>query len=261
MKNFEKYYDFIRDDETKSSVKKISDKISYVIKNYAPAITEFINPYVAELSIPLINSFDIKFELFPSYEHGERKVFILYHDLCDKPDCNEFLAGLRINNKSRFRALSHKDYLGSIMSLGIDRSKTGDIYVYDEFADIVIHNDISDYIIYNLEKIGTNKIEIEKININDISYKEQQHILLNINSSSMRLDNILKHIINKSREVSANMIKAGDVKINYQIEDKVSRVIEEGDMLSVSKYGRFKISNNLGTTKSGKYRVEIKHYV
>lgn len=261
MNNFEKYYEFIRDDETKSSVKKISDKISYVIKNYTSAITEFINPYVAELSFPILNSFDIKFELFPSYEHCERKVFILYPDFFDKPDCNEFLAGLRIINKSKFKVLNHKDYLGSIMSLGIDRNKTGDIYVYDEFADIVIHNDIADYVIYNLEKIGTNKIEIEKIKISDISYKEQQYIVMNINSSSMRLDNILKHIINKSRETAVNIIKSGDVKVNYQVDDKVSRIIEEGNMLSVSKYGRFKISKNLGTTKSGKYKIEIKHYV
>jgi len=261
MKDFEKYYDFIRDNETKNSVKKISDKITFVSKNFIPAITEFINPYVAELSLPLINNLDMKFELFPSYEYGERKVFILYPEFLDSIEPNEFIIGLRIKNKSKFKILSHKDYLGSIMSLGIDRNRTGDIYVYDDYADIVIHSDISDYIIYNLEKIGTNKIEIEKISINEVDFKEQEHILLNINSSSMRIDNIVKHIINKSREIASDMIKSGNVKINWVVEDKVSTVVEEGDMLSVSKYGRFKISKCIGITKSGKNKVEIKHYI
>ena len=77
MKDFEKYYDFIKDDETKNSVKKIADKSLYVNKNFTSAVTEFTNPYVAELSLPIINNYDINFKLFPSFEHSERKVFIL----------------------------------------------------------------------------------------------------------------------------------------------------------------------------------------
>jgi len=261
MKNLEKYYDFIRDDETKNTVKKIADKAAYVSKNFIPVTTEFINPYVAELCLPIINNLDIKFEIFPSFQYSERKVLILLPEFFENYGCNEFILGLRIKNKSKFKILSHKDYLGSIMSLGIDRNKTGDIYVYDDYADIIIHSDISDYIIYNLEIIGRNKIEIDKINIEDVNFKEQEHILLNINSSSMRLDNIVKHLINKSRETASDVIKSGNVKINWQIADKISNIVEEGDMISISKYGRFKVSKCMGLSKSGKNKVEIKQYI
>lgn len=261
MKDYDKYYDFIKDEETKNAVRKIADKAAYVYKNYMPQATEFINPYVAELSLPLIKNYDVKFELFPSFEHGERKVFILYPDYLDSVDVNEFIVGLRVYNRSKFKKLNHKDYLGSLMSLGIDRNKTGDIYVYDDYADIVLHNDISDYIMYNLDKIGHNKIEIEKIKAAEVNYKEQEHIILNITSSSMRLDNIVKHITNKSRETASEMIKSGNVKINWQVEERVTAEIKEQDMISVSRYGRFKVSKLSGLTKSGKYKVEIKHYV
>lgn len=261
MKNLEKYYEFIRDEETRNTVKKIADKATYVSKNFIPATTEFINPYVAELSLPIINNLDIKFEIFPSYQYSERKVLILLPEYFEIQGCNEFIVGLRIKNKSKFKILSHKDYLGSIMSLGIDRNKTGDIYVYDDYADIIIHSDISDYIFYNLEIIGKNKIEIDKINIEDVHYKEQEHILININSSSMRLDNIVKHLINKSRETASDVIKSGNVKINWQITDKISNIVEEGDMISISKYGRFKVSKWMGVSKSGKNKVEIKQYI
>jgi RNA-binding protein YlmH len=261
MKDFDKYYSFISDDEAKNSLRKISDKITFVKKNFIPAITEFVNPYVAEISLPLINNNNIKFELFPSYEHGERKVFILYPEFYEDVQFGEFISGMRVHNKSKFKKLNHKDYLGSIMSLGIDRSKTGDMYVYDDYADIVIHKDISDFIIYNLEKIGHNKIEIEKVDIEDLHFKEQEHILLNINSSSMRLDNIVKHLTNKPRETASGIIKSGDVKVNWQVIDKISDMVEEGDMLSISKFGRFKISKNLGLTKSKRFKIEVKHYV
>lgn len=261
MKDFDKYYDFIRDDEIKSSVKKIADKATYVNKNFTPAVTEFTNPYIAELSMPIINNYDIKFKLFPSFVHGERKVFILYPDYLDSIDKDEYITGLRIYNRSKFKKLDHKDYLGALMSLGIDRNKTGDIYVYEDYADIVLHSDISDYIMYNLDKIGHNKIETEKIKIDNVSYKEQEHVIINITSSSLRIDNIVKHIINKSRETSSDIIKSGNVKVNWQVEERVATEIKENDMISISKHGRYRISKLSGITKSGKFKVEIKHYV
>lgn len=260
MKDLEKYYDFIKDDETKNTVKKIADKALYVNKNYMTAITEFINPHIAEICIPLIKNYDIKFEIFPSYENCERKVFILYPEHSGANE-NDFIKGIRVNNKSKFKKLSHKDYLGALMSLGIDRSKTGDIYVYDNYADIIVHNDIADYIIYNLDKIGHNKIEAEKININRVNFKEQEHEIINIISSSMRIDNIVKHLTNSSREKAAIIIKSGNVKNNFTPEDRVSLELKEGDLLSISKAGRFKIYKINGTTKSGKLKIQIKHYL
>ena len=261
MKNFEKYYDFIKDDETKNSVKKIADKILYVNKNLTSAVTEFTNPYVAELSLPIINNYTVSFELFPSFEHSERKVFILYPDYLKEIDKDEYITGLRIYNRSKFKMLKHSDYLGALMSLGIDRNKTGDIYVYDDYADIVVHSDISDYILYNLDKIGHNKIEIEKIKVDDVSFKEQEHTILSITTSSMRIDSIVKHITCKSREAASSMIKAGNVKVNWRMEERVATEIKEKDILSISRYGRYKIAEISGTTKSGKYKLEIRHYI
>lgn len=261
MKDFDKYFDFIKDEETKSSVKKILDKCLYIEKNYVAAVTDFNNPYVVQLSLPIFKNYDIKFELFPSFEHSERKVFILYPDYLDEIDKDEYIIGLRIHNKSKFKKLNHKDYLGSLMSLQIERSKIGDIYVYDDFADIVLHKDISKFLIYNIEKIGNNKVELELININDVKYKEQDHEVLVINSSSLRVDGVVKNIINVSREMSSEMVKQGLVKINWQEEYKTSQEIKLNDMISIKKHGRYKVSNLLGLTKSGKNKIEIKHYI
>src|SRR5690554_5354661 len=108
MKDLEKYYDFIKDDETRNTVKKIADKALFVNKNYMTAITEFINPYVAEICIPVIKNYDIKFEIFPSYENCERKVFILSPEYSEELDENDFITGIRIFNKSKFKKLNHK---------------------------------------------------------------------------------------------------------------------------------------------------------
>ena len=260
MKNIEKYFDFIKDDETKNTVKKIQDKALYVKKNHITAITEFVNPYTVEISIPVIKNYNIEFEIFPSYENCERKVFILYPQYSEI-DVNEYISGIRIKNKSKFKKLNHKDYLGALMSLGIERSKIGDIYVYNDYGDIVIHRDIADYIIYNLDKIGHNRIEAEKINLNHVGFKEAEHEILNIISSSMRIDNIVKHLTKSSREKASATIKSGNVKVNHILEDKASTELNEGDLLSISRAGRFKIYKIYGKTKSGKLKIQIKHYI
>lgn len=260
MKDLEKYFDFIKDDEAREAVKKIHDKALYVSKNHMTAATDFINPYIVEISIPVIKYYDIDYEIFPSYEKCERKVFILYPQYCET-DVSDFISGIRIKNKSKFKKLTHKDYLGALMSLGIERSRTGDIYVFDDYADILVHRDIADYIIYNLDKIGHSKIEAEIISLDRVEYKEEEHEILDIISSSMRLDNLVKHLAKTSREKAGDIIRSGRVKVNHIPEDKASTELKEGDLLSISKAGRFKIHKICGRTRSGKIVIEIKHYV
>ena len=260
MKDFNKYYDFIADDETKLLVKKIADKANLVSKNFISLSTEFVNQNVIDYSIPIINSCEVNYKLFPNYEHSERKSLILYPSFMDVIEENEYIKALRINNKSKFRELDHNNYLGSIMSLGIDRSKIGDIYVHDNYADIICQADISDVILYGLEKVGNNKVEIDEISIKDVDFKEPDNVILTISATSMRLDNIVKAIINKSRDISADLIKSGDVKVNYVVEDKASSLLKKGDLLSIRRFGRFLIYNECGNTKSGKIKLEVKHY-
>ncbi|MDI9496298.1 MAG: YlmH/Sll1252 family protein [Bacillota bacterium] len=260
MKDLEKYFDFIKDDEAKGTVKKIQDKALHVRKNHITALTDFINPYIVEMSIPVIKYYDIDYEIFPSYENCERKVFILYPHYSEI-DVNDFISGIRIKNKSKFKKLTHRDYLGALMSLGIERSKTGDIFVFDDHADILIHRDIGDYIIFNLDKIGHNRIEAEEISLSSVDFKEQEHEILNIISSSMRLDNLVKHLTKTSRDKAADIIRGGKVKINHIPEDKASTELKEGDLLSITRAGRFKIHKICGRTKSGRQKIQIKHYV
>lgn len=260
MKDFNKYFDFIADDETRLAVKKIADKANLVSKNCISLSTDFYNQMIIDYSIPIINSCDINYKLFPNYEHSERKSLILYPSFLDAIDEKDYITALRINNKSKFKELDHNNYLGSIMSLGIERSKIGDIYVHDNFADIICHSDLSDVILYGLEKVGSNKVEIEEISVADVAFKEPDHVLLTISATSMRLDNIVKAIINKSRDISADLIKSGDVKVNFVVEDKASSLLKKGDLLSIRRYGRFLIYNETGSTKSGKIKLEIKHY-
>jgi RNA-binding protein YlmH len=94
-----------------------------------------------------------------------------------------------------------------------------------------------------------------------VDFKEQEHEILNIISSSMRLDNLVKHLTKTSRDKAADIIRGGKVKINHIPEDKASTELKEGDLLSITRAGRFKIHKICGRTKSGRQKIQIKHYV
>ncbi len=261
MKDFNKYYDFIADETTKLAVRKIADKAQLVERRSVINATDFSTQNVIEYSMPIINNCNINFKLFPDYLYSERKSLILYPEFIDEIDINDFVCAVRIFNKSKFRDLDHKDYLGSIMSLGVDRDKIGDIYVHDSFADVILHKEFRDIISFGLEQIGKNKIEIKDILLSDVEYKEPDHDLITINTTSMRLDNVVKSLINKSRDFCSDIIRSGDVKVNFSIEERVAHNVKKGDLISIRKFGRFFIFDENGNTRSGKYKLTIKHYV
>ncbi|QSX06880.1 hypothetical protein JYG23_05380 [Sedimentibacter sp. zth1] len=263
MKDFNKYYDYIQDEETRLLVRKVVDKAKLVSKNYVNYASDFINDNVLNYCLPLINNEDISYKLFPTYEHSERKSLILFPDYIseDDVDAKEYFTAYRLYNKSKFKDLDHNNYLGSLMSLGIDRSKIGDIYVHDEFADIICNSDISDVIIYNLDKVGNNKIDIKQIELEDISYKESDHENIIINVTSLRLDNVVKSLINKSRDICNDLISSGNVKINFEVVKKPTFIVSEKDLISIRRFGRFMIEKEIGSTKSGKIKLDIKHYI
>ncbi len=261
MKNINKYIEHIEDQESKITVKKLIDKINYVKKNYNYVVTDFMNPYEVSICLPILKNNTIKHLIYPEYKECERKVFIIYPDFFNEINVDDYICGIRIKNKSKYKSLTHKDYLGSIMSQGIERAKIGDIYVHEEYADIVVQKEITDYLIYNINKIGRNKIEIEEIKTSEINYKENDYNILNISISSLRLDNIVRALINKSRDFSVNKIKSGDIKVNWKEITKISYNVSTADVISIRYYGRYKIDEIMGFTKSGRQKIRIKYYI
>lgn len=260
MKNINKYIEHINDQQAKITVKKLIDKINYVKKNYSDVVTDFMNPYEVSICLPLLENNTIQYIAYPKYEESERKVFVIFPDFYNEIKIDDYICGIRIENKSKYKSLIHKDYLGVIMSQGIERNKVGDIYVHEGYADVVIQNEITEYLLYNINKIGRNKIEIKKIKTNEINYKEQDYILLNITVSSLRLDNIVKALTKKSRDYSVNKIKVGDIQVNWKEITKTSYNINVADMISIRHYGRYKVDQIIGITKSGRHKIRIKYY-
>lgn len=167
---------------------------------------------------------------------------------------------LEIKNKSNFGELKHKDYLGAILALGIERNKIGDILVKDRKAYVPIIDDISKYIINNLTHIGKSPVEI-KLLLNSTNLPSFDFEELTINVSKLRLDSIISKITNISRTKAIQLIDTGKVLVNYTKAKDKSQEVWKGTKLTIRGNGKYILGDIIGETRSGKKRVLIKKYI
>lgn len=163
---------------------------------------------------------------------------------------------------SGFRELGHRDFMGGILSLGIDRSVVGDIAVLSESEALVfVKSKIAPYICSELTKIGRDGVKAEVCSISPDFVIPRRYEESAIVVSSPRLDGVVKAITGKSRETAADMVRAGLVELSYNAVDNVSHTVNEGDIISIRGFGKYVIGRTAGQTKSGRIRIALKKYL
>lgn len=156
--------------------------------------------------------------------------------------------------------LSHRDYLGSIMNLGIERDTLGDILIKDKTAYLICLNSIAEYIMENLTKIKHTNVKCE-ITSSDIPELKPTFREENFPVASLRLDGIIAQLTKCSRKETLSFFTDKKVTLNGKITGRNSITLKEGDVFSVRGYGKFIFEGAGGNTKKGKIYVHIKRYV
>ena len=218
--------------------------------------SDFLNLY--EQSIFHQTKFLSSNTLCGGYENAERVIACFYNnELSYLP----IICLKIINSSAKFsQNLTHRDYLGSILGLGIDRGKIGDIIVGDDCTYCFVVDKIADYIVNNLTKVKNAFVTVQICD----DYKE--HIQPKFKEitgsiSSLRLDCILSLAFNISRSQVTSKISDGLVYVNGRIITTNSYNIKDGDIISVRHLGRFKFDSIMGNTKKDRYFVKLYKYI
>lgn len=249
----------IKDVDLKNKLFKVIDKAYACIKSYDVKITDFLNPYEIKNAISILNRFDdIKYRVIGGFEESERKVISIFPYYMEYEDIGSPIKVLQIDGKFKFKEIKHKDYLGSLLGLGIKREKIGDIIIHDNFCQVIVSKEISDFIMINLEKVSKNKVNVKEISENDIIYSEPKYKEIALTVSSKRLDCIVSGIYNISRQESLKFINSEKVFVNYEKIISTSKLIERNDLISLRGKGRVKIDDIGDITKKGRIKLKAK---
>ena len=194
------------------------------------------------------------YSFFGGYEGAERKVLGLFFD--DPAPFPVFPIEFIFRPSYK---LTHRDFLGALMSLGLERETVGDILIEDGRAVAFVKTEIKDYVMSQIGKVGNVGVKLSEAKEGALPKgRETKEMIYSI--SSMRVDNIVSAVTGLSREKSKELILSGLVSINHFPCSKISRTINEGDKLTVRGKGKYEICGVLGNTKKHRIRISIIHY-
>lgn len=174
---------------------------------------------------------------------------------------------LKLNESNDLKALkmvfpvkscfSHSDILGSVLSLGIDRRKTGDIVINGNAAYMVVKQEVASYLYANLMKVGKISVTVEVIETDEIKMPEAEEKEITVNVSSLRLDCVLSGGFHLARNKSIEYIKGQKVSVNHMLSLKGSTSLKEGDIISLKGKGRLVLKGIGNVTKKGRLNIKV----
>lgn len=156
--------------------------------------------------------------------------------------------------------LTHRDYLGALMHLGIERDVIGDIVIRDSIAYIMCTDQMTEYIVSHLDRIRHTSVRCT------ISKKmpEQAEPVFDSSElvvSSQRCDSIVAKVFNFSRSQSLTLFRSKKIFVNGRQYENNSGFLKDGDIVSVRGFGKFVFDGIQQETRKGRVRVRIRKYV
>lgn len=240
----------------------IYDKIILARKVHKGIFTpEFYPPNLWKTLENIQSQIGINVYSYGIFEDAERKILAFSENL-EENMLYYPIRLMKIKCNSKFVKLKHKDYLGALMSLGIKRGKFGDLILKEnDGCYVAIHEDISDYVKISLNGIGKWECNVVFLDINIDEIPNYNFEVLDINTSSLRIDCIISSLCRISRSRSEEIIREGKVFLDYlPVTRKDKLVYCSGCVITVRGYGKFKIMEKLGYTKRGGCKLHIKKF-
>ena len=221
-----------------------------------PAFSRFLEPSMIAVAQKCALQAGVRAVFSGGYEGAER-VIAAFSAEDGEIDFPITCLALRWNKK--YEGAGHRDLLGAVMGLGIDREATGDIVVGDAVAYLFSEREMARYIAQNLDSAGRARLTVTE-NEGGIEAPEPQGARARITFSSPRLDAILSAGYDLSRAEAQRMIAAGLVKLNHVPVQRTDAQVKEGDSLSARGLGRLKVEQMLGETKKGRFAARVFRY-
>ena len=230
-----------------------------------PTYTEFLNLAEQDLFYRTVNKMPgVRYVLFGGYEMAERRAALFLPSYGEEGDPSmlpiAYLVIRPLNDKFA-EELTHRDFLGSLMNLGIERGKLGDLLMDGKQAYLVCMEDMAQYLCRELTRVRHTSVYCEQtaqlpdaVGTPVLQRKEGS-------VASVRLDALLALAFSSSRSKLVPLIEGGQVYINGRQTLSASAVPKEGDIISVRHMGRFLYRGVKGETKKGRLYAAVDRYV
>ncbi len=239
---------------------RIADQMDHAQRG-SPACTPFLSTAQQEAANRLIAASGTPRHLWSGgFPDAERKVCAFLPDWQEEDSWEPPFTALRCRWRSEDK-LTHRDFLGSILGLGLDREKVGDILVGEESCDILVFQELSPYLLQNLTGAGRAKLRVEEIPLSAVVPPEKQVREVRDTVSSLRLDAVLSTGFSIARGKAADLIAGGRVELNHRPCLKADRAVAQGDVMTCRGLGKCVLKEVSGLSKKGRTMIKVERYL
>lgn len=247
-------------------LKRIRELANISYQRDIVAFSDFLDLNEQNLLHTFMRSSDTKLagviiECFGGHIHAERQMAAFYPtDLSYSPEYPIDCLIIKPKSQKFSEDLSHRDYLGALMNLGVERSMVGDIVVQDHTAWMFCCQKMTEFFIENLHRVRHTDIFISKAT-NPMELPEPNLKLITGTCASVRLDSLIALAFQSSRNNIVSCIEKGTVFVNGRLVTSNGYKPKEGALISVRGKGRFRYDGTNGTSKKGRIGVRIFKYI
>lgn len=211
---------------------------------------------------------DAQLLYYGGYEDADRVIMVClpYYMIDDAAPVRELLTVIRAtapkgSHASRSgRSLSHSDYLGALMGLGIKRTVVGDILVREDGADIIVLSEIADYVMQTFASAGRSHLSLERLPIEALIVPEHETHEIHDTVASLRLDAVLAAAFRLPRGKAADAIRQGLVFVDHLEATKADMPVEEGAELVIRHKGKAILSEVGGRSRKDRINVTFEKF-
>lgn len=224
-----------------------------------PQFTRFLEPSALNDVRAAANAAGVACAFYGGYDDAERVVAAFYTDA--PPELSDYpLCALRLQWNARFANPGHRDLLGAVMGLGLERETVGDIAMGTfrgaPCAYLFVIPEMADYVRANLDSAGRASIKAElSQEAPEISPPEGAELRVTVQNA--RLDAVLAAGWRLSRAEAQRLIAAGLVKLNHAPNLHADARVGEGDLISARGCGRLRVLSEAGETRRGRRALKL----
>lgn len=239
-------------------IEQVSGWMIDVEDRYTPKLTDFLDPRQRFIVKSVLGSSDIQMAASGLFDDAERQRVLLYPSYYELQKEDFQIKVFELKYPTKFVTLQHPEVLGSMMAVGLDRSKFGDIRIDGQRIQIAVADEVSAYLQANFTSASKVKVHLDELTGEEDfitvkeEWSEESHTV-----SSLRLDTVMSSVYNISRQKASALISGGKVKVNWTVQEQPSFELHESDLLSSRGLGRVKVLMIEGRTKKDKIRLQI----
>lgn len=261
MSGYEALLAGVREEE-RLALRHLLDLVAGVETSGQPVVSDFLDPWQAgwcrERIFPMAG---FNFRLYGGYPGAERQRLIIAPAFFDPSLVDPNTGYVQIETGRAAGGLTHRDFLGAILGLGVRREKVGDLLVQDNRCQAVVDKSLVGYLCGNLKQVGRSPVRVWELSRDELDIPGQRSKEIKTTVASPRLDAIASQGFGLSRSRMEREIKAEKVRVNWRVVNKPDYQVKAGEVISCRGRGRIIVEEIGGVSRKNRLYVKLQRLI